>query len=207
MTLRIVQIDLQTVQKRVVAVYRAQGRTDDAINELNEYLATFINDNEAWMQLGELYLSQLDYARAAHCYEELLVAQPMNAQFAVRYADVRYTQGGLDNVDAARTYFVHAAKLGAGSGGGQRAIWGVLHVSRTASAPHFLQSCNWLAQRATGQKRKELITCAQWAVDQLTTAMGATPAESDQAQKLNDMHRKTAVAIVEAMQSGSKDDK
>ena len=41
----------------------------------------------------------------------------MNSAYATRYADIRYTQGGLDNVELARTYFIHAAKLAAATGG------------------------------------------------------------------------------------------
>jgi tetratricopeptide (TPR) repeat protein len=66
---------LQSLRKRKISVLRAQGQIEEAINLLNDYLNTFINDNEAWLQLAELYLMLLDYARAAHCFEELLLAQ------------------------------------------------------------------------------------------------------------------------------------
>lgn len=64
---------VQGCQKRRVAVLKAQGKLDEAVERLCEYLDTFANDSEAWMQLSEMYLAQHDYARAAHCVEELLL--------------------------------------------------------------------------------------------------------------------------------------
>lgn len=52
----------------------AQGQRLEAIRELNEYLSTFVNDTEAWMQLSDLYLQESDYTRAAFCFEELILA-------------------------------------------------------------------------------------------------------------------------------------
>lgn len=46
----------------------------EAIKELNEYLKTFLNDNETWLELSSLYLNEGDYARAAHCMEELILS-------------------------------------------------------------------------------------------------------------------------------------
>lgn len=51
----------------------AQGDKHEAIRQLNDYLTTFINDTEAWLELSELYLQESDYARAAYCFEELLL--------------------------------------------------------------------------------------------------------------------------------------
>lgn len=45
-----------------------------AIRELNTYLETFINDTEAWLQLSELFLQDCDFAKAAFCFEELLLS-------------------------------------------------------------------------------------------------------------------------------------
>lgn len=57
-----------------MAIFKAENRIQDAIRELNEYLKFFINDNEAWLELSNLYLQEMDYSKAAHCLEELLLA-------------------------------------------------------------------------------------------------------------------------------------
>ena len=38
-----------------------------------DYLNTFINDSEAWAELGDLYLQEMDFARGIFCFEELLL--------------------------------------------------------------------------------------------------------------------------------------
>lgn len=64
----------QSYRKRKIAILLAQGERQEAIRELNEYLKTFINDNEAWLELSNLYLQEIDHARAAHCLEELILS-------------------------------------------------------------------------------------------------------------------------------------
>lgn len=51
-----------------------QGERQEAIKEMIEYLKTFLNDSEAWLELSQLYLHEGDYPRAVHCFEELLLA-------------------------------------------------------------------------------------------------------------------------------------
>jgi hypothetical protein len=46
----------------------------EAIASINEYLYDFINDTEAWAELGELYVREMDFVRATFCFEEVLLA-------------------------------------------------------------------------------------------------------------------------------------
>jgi len=46
-------------------------------------------DWEAWLELSELYLSLLDYEKAAFCVEELILHNPNNHLYHQRYAEVR----------------------------------------------------------------------------------------------------------------------
>ncbi len=62
-----------------MAVLKAQGRRWEAVRELSQYLETFINDNEAWLELSTLHLADMDYAKAAYCMEELLLAQVLSS--------------------------------------------------------------------------------------------------------------------------------
>jgi ER membrane protein complex subunit 2 len=70
----------QFYRKRKIAMLIAQGERHEAIRQLNDYLETFINDPEAWLELSELYLQEADYARAAFCFEELLLANVSHCQ-------------------------------------------------------------------------------------------------------------------------------
>uniref|UniRef100_A0A914VNZ7 ER membrane protein complex subunit 2 n=1 Tax=Plectus sambesii TaxID=2011161 RepID=A0A914VNZ7_9BILA len=113
-------------RKRKVAVLKAQGKRTEAIRELNDYLKKFLNDNEAWLELSNLYLGECEYAKAAHCLEELILAQPHNSLYLQRYADVKYTLGGTDNVEQAKQYFLQAAKINPNN---MRALYGLFFVS------------------------------------------------------------------------------
>ena len=48
----------------------------------------FQADNEAWLELCEAYLNELDYSKAAFCLEELILISPHNHVFHQRFADV-----------------------------------------------------------------------------------------------------------------------
>jgi len=138
-------------RKRKIAILLAKGERVEAIKALNEYLVTFINDTEAWLQLGELFAQDGDYSRAIFCFEELLLANPQNAAYLCRVAELRYTLGGLENVEIAKAYYERAAKL-----------------SSSASALYGIVLCsNQLMGKATAPKKKELIASGLWASDEL----------------------------------------
>uniref|UniRef100_A0A1I7TGE6 ER membrane protein complex subunit 2 n=1 Tax=Caenorhabditis tropicalis TaxID=1561998 RepID=A0A1I7TGE6_9PELO len=98
-------------RKRKVAVLLAQGKRLDAIRAINEYLKIFLNDPEAWLQLSELYLLENDVPKSVHCLEECVLIQPLNSMYFRRLGDLRYTQGGADNVELARAYYERALKI------------------------------------------------------------------------------------------------
>lgn len=83
-------------------------------------------DTEAWQELGELYVAENDFNKAAFCVEELILHNPHNHLLHQRYADIRYTQGGFDNVETARAYYCQALKL---KHSNLRALYGVYLVS------------------------------------------------------------------------------
>lgn len=98
-------------RKRKVAVLKAQGKTVEAIKELADYLKIFMADVEAWQQLSELYISEQDFNKAAFCVEELILHNPHNHLLHQRYADIKYTQGGLENLEIAKSYYSYALKI------------------------------------------------------------------------------------------------
>jgi len=149
-------------RKRKIAILIAKGERHEAIRELNAYLTTFVNDTEAWLQLGELFMQESDFSRAAFCFEELLLSAPQNATFLSRLAEIRYSQGGAENIEIARAYYEKSAKLAPTS----NALYGIILC------------CNNLLPKATSQKKKELTTSAKSAADQLIELHESQPIEN-----------------------------
>uniref|UniRef100_A0A668AV83 ER membrane protein complex subunit 2 n=1 Tax=Myripristis murdjan TaxID=586833 RepID=A0A668AV83_9TELE len=98
-------------RKRKISILKAQGKSAEAIRELNEYLEQFVGDQEAWHELSELYINEHDYGKAAFCLEELMMTNPHNHLYCEQYAEVKYTQGGLENLELSRKYFAQALRL------------------------------------------------------------------------------------------------
>lgn len=150
----IIQVDETNAaaRKRRVAIWKAQGLIVEAIKELVDYIKKFMSDVEAWQELCNLYLQVQDYSRAAFCVEELLLHQPHNHLHHQRLADIRYTMGGMDNMELAKSYYCHALKLNPDN---VRALLGL-----------FLVTNNLLSQYKTSGnsgKRKEVWKLCQWA--------------------------------------------
>ncbi|XP_073308969.1 uncharacterized protein [Primulina huaijiensis] len=113
----------QVVHKRRVAMVKAQGNLSGATELLNKYLEIFMADHEAWRELAEIYVSLQMYKQAAFCYEEVILAQPTVPLYHLAYADVLYTIGGLENLQAAKKYY--AATIDLTGGKNIRALFGI----------------------------------------------------------------------------------
>lgn len=113
----------QMVLKRKVATAKAQGDISGAIECLNKYLETFMADHDAWRELAEIYVSLQMYKQAAFCYEELILSQPTVPLYHLAYADVLYTLGGLENLQAAKKYYASTIDLTGGKN--TRALFGI----------------------------------------------------------------------------------
>ncbi|EDM16317.1 similar to RIKEN cDNA 4921531G14 (predicted) [Rattus norvegicus] len=144
-------------RKRKIAIRKAQGKNVEAIRELNEYLEQFVGDQEAWHELAELYINEHDYAKAAFCLEELMMTNPHNHLYCQQYAEVKYTQGGLENLELSRKYFAQALKL---NNRNMRALFGLyMSASHIASNP-----------KASAKMKKDNIRYAGWAANQINRA-------------------------------------
>ncbi|XP_078585983.1 ER membrane protein complex subunit 2-like [Branchiostoma floridae x Branchiostoma japonicum] len=144
------------VHKRLIAIHKAQGKIPEAIKELNKYLERFMSDHEAWLELANLYIVEMEYGKAAFCLEELIMANPQCHLYHQRYAEVRYTQGGTENMELARKYFAQAAKLNPTS---IRALFGL-----------FLAASHLAAQQKGGgtkSSKTENKKYAAWAAKQI----------------------------------------
>ncbi|KAI8045418.1 ER membrane protein complex subunit 2 [Drosophila gunungcola] len=141
-------------RKRKIAILKARGRRLDAIKELNEYLKKFMSDQEAWHELCTMYMAEGEFGKAAFCMEEVLLHNPHSHLIHQRLAEIRYTMGGVENVETARTYYSQALKLNPHN---LRALYGIYLC------------CNFLANsRAVSSKRKELQKLGQWALEQVS---------------------------------------
>jgi len=67
---------------------KSQNKIKEYINELNEYLKTFQADHEAWLELCEAYINEMEFSKAAYCLEELILMNPHNHVYHQKYADV-----------------------------------------------------------------------------------------------------------------------
>uniref|UniRef100_A0A2K5QJ05 ER membrane protein complex subunit 2 n=1 Tax=Cebus imitator TaxID=2715852 RepID=A0A2K5QJ05_CEBIM len=96
---------------RSEAMERYDGKNVEAIWELNEYMEQLVADQEDWHELAELYINEHDYAKAAFCLEELMMTNPHNHLYCQQYAEVKYAQGGLENLELSRKCCAQALKL------------------------------------------------------------------------------------------------
>ncbi|XP_071142788.1 ER membrane protein complex subunit 2-like [Mytilus edulis] len=144
------------VRKRLVTIAKEQNEVTKAIELLNKYLEQFMTDFEGWLELCDLYLSQLDYSKACYCMEELIMSNPHNHLFYQKFAEIKYTMGDPESMAMARSYYAQAIKLNPKN---VRALYGL-----------FLSSSN-LALTASkgggGKEKQNNIKNAAWAAQQL----------------------------------------
>ncbi|XP_045767332.1 ER membrane protein complex subunit 2-like [Maniola jurtina] len=138
-------------RKRRVCILKAQGLITDAIKELVDYLKKFMSDMEAWQELSELYLQVQEYSKAAFCAEELILHQPHNHLMHQRLADIRYTMGGIENLELAKSYYCQALKLNPDN---TRATLGLFLVTNALVGQY---------KSSGGAKRADAWRLSQWA--------------------------------------------
>lgn len=138
------------VLKRKVAIHKSQQRNADAIRELSKYLEKYQADFEAWNELCLLYLTECDYKKAAFCMEELILSNPHNHVFMSKYAEIKYTEGGTENMEIAMSYFSQALQLNPNN---LRAIYGLY-----LSANNLTQTT-----KNTTKTKKHYQELSQWA--------------------------------------------
>merc|ERR1711915_832745 len=143
-----------SARKRKIAILKAQGDTARAVQELVKYLKVFMSDQEAWLELSELYSLEQEYSKAAFCMEELLLHHPHNHLYHQRHADIRYTWGGYEQLELAKHYYSQAIKLAPSN---MRALYGLLlTTSQLAASPRCPQA-----------KKKEFVAVAVWSSKQI----------------------------------------
>lgn len=136
-------------RKRKIAILISQRKNVEAIRELCDYLKKFMNDQEAWKELCDLYLIEQDFSKAIFCMEELLLSHPLSHIYHTRLAEMHYTLGSHESLELARSYYSQAIIL---NDSNVRALHG-LHLTLTS-----LLSGN----RLTPQQRKEFESLDSW---------------------------------------------
>lgn len=86
---------IKLASKRQIALLKERGKYNEAIDALTKYLDTYYDDAEGWTELCNLYLSQNLYEQAAFCCEELIILQPANHIWYLKYAEILYTVNNL----------------------------------------------------------------------------------------------------------------
>ncbi|XP_057317509.1 ER membrane protein complex subunit 2-like [Hydractinia symbiolongicarpus] len=160
------------VRKRLITIQKSQNRIEAAIQSLNEYLKEFMGDQEAWMELCELYIHQQEYAKAAFCMEELILSHPHNHLYHQRYAEIHYTMGMPDSLEKAKKYFAQALKLDPNN---VRALYGL-----------YLAATNSVTSKTASSMKKKNINMSQWTVQQVMDLFDMNVSEN-QKQTLTDM--------------------
>ena len=100
-----------TAAKRRAAISKAQGKTEEAIRILSEYLQVFQSDREAWQELGFLNLSICDYGAASYCFEEVILFEPGNPSHHLACGESKFTENSPRSLLDARKYFSQSLVL------------------------------------------------------------------------------------------------
>lgn len=165
------------VRKRKIAMLKEQNKIEETIAQLNEYLGDFLGDQEAWMELCELYIRQQEFSKAAFCMEELILSHPHNHLYHQRYAEIHYTIGHQENMQRAKKYFAQALKLDPNN---IRALYGL-----------YLAATNINSGKISADEKRKNQSLSSWTADQLVELFDVN---------VSDEQRKTLCDMFDSMQ-------
>lgn len=165
------------VQKRKIAMLKEQNKIEETIAQLNKYLEDFLGDQEAWMELCELYIRQQEFSKAAFCMEELILSHPHNHLYHQRYAEIHYTIGHQENMQRAKKYFAQALKLDPNN---VRALYGL-----------YLAATNISSGKISADEKRKNQSLSAWTADQLVELFD---------MNVSDKQRKTLCDMFDNMQ-------
>ena len=119
---------------------------------LKEYLDVFMTDPEAWEELASLYLSMSLLKQACFCYEELILIQPQNPNYHLKYADLLYSTASRENqhlLHEAIGYY--SVVLDLTNGCSVHAMYGILSCAEAIKSQGRGQQCK------LSEKEEELV--------------------------------------------------
>lgn len=100
-----------SVYKRQVAVLKAQLKWSESIALTNYYLSIYSQDTQAWAELCALCLRAGRLSHALFAASELVMNDPRNHAYHTLLADIYFTTGGHDNLNAARVHYTASINL------------------------------------------------------------------------------------------------
>jgi tetratricopeptide (TPR) repeat protein len=117
----------QGAMKRRCCVAKAQGEEKKAIGLLKKYLDVFVTDAEAWEELASLYVTNQMTKQASFCYEELILIQPQNPSYHLKYADLLFGLSSSSNQQLAHQAIgYYSVVLDLTNGCSVHAMYGIL---------------------------------------------------------------------------------
>ena len=159
------------IYKRKIAILISQDKIADAIRDLCEYLKKFMNDTEAWSELCDLYIQEQEYTKAAFCMEELILSNPHNYVYYLKYAEIQYTIGTNESIELAKSYFSQAYKLNCDS---IRALYGIYLCGMVLSG----------SPKISASKQREYLKTANWSRSKISDAYAKIDAVGDETENL-----------------------
>eukprot|EP00919_Chromeraceae_sp_WS-2016_P072751 GHVR01172006.1.p1 GENE.GHVR01172006.1~~GHVR01172006.1.p1 ORF type:complete len:134 (+),score=6.04 GHVR01172006.1:3101-3502(+) len=106
-------------------IIKREGRIDEYVKKINNYLTDNPNDIEAWLEVGQIFIEKGHHLRALYCFEEIVVLCPENDYYFIKLAELYFTLGGKTNISVAIKYYSYVISKQPKN---IRALWG-LHRS------------------------------------------------------------------------------
>ena len=94
---------------------------NDYIDYWNNYLKNYMDDQDAWNELGDTYLLCNNYNKAFFCFEELLLHNPYNYKILNKLGDIQASLDSLDGCKNAVKFYCRSLNITVNN----RAIWGL----------------------------------------------------------------------------------
>ena len=139
--------------RRQVACAKGAGDLAGAITLLNKYVKIYSSDENAWLELSELYVQSSQIDLASFALEELIMLAPENYVYHLKYADLQYTLGAYD---IARQYYAQSLELKPKNN--LRALYGLVLSLKTksgaANAPNPQGLYTWTAEQIIAHYNK-----------------------------------------------------
>jgi len=115
--------------KRKYCILKSQiGKEEETREALNNYLEKNGSDVSAWAEMSKFCAENGDYAGAAYCYEEVVLANPLDAEAHCTLGEWYATTGGRENLKLARKHMAQSLELDPKN---LRAMYGLVSVSET----------------------------------------------------------------------------
>ena len=114
--------DLQHVG---LAYFKKNMLQHEYAKKLADYLEKNFTDVDAWVELGNIYEENLDFDKATHCYEEVLLLKPNDMRVFMKLGQLYFTQGTQSKMEIAKKYFCYVLTI---QGDNLRALYGLKNV-------------------------------------------------------------------------------